>query len=79
MICVTGACEIYGLRARTYTFPLKLLVEIRYDPFASVGAALPNGWKLLFREANRADSEPRARQSQQKYEKPRAASRADST
>jgi len=39
-----------------------VLYKIRYDPVVSGGAALPHGWKLLFREANRADSEPRARQ-----------------
>ena len=32
---------------------------------ASGGVALPNGWKLLFGEAIRADSPPRAAQSQE--------------
>jgi hypothetical protein len=31
--------------------------------FASGGAAVPIGWKLLFGEASRADSPPRARES----------------
>jgi hypothetical protein len=54
-------------RERLFLFWLPIGFAQESAPVASGGAALPNGWNLLFGEAIRVKFAPRESWSQQKY------------